>query len=77
MKQSVEQVREVGSTRQASVGSNEEASIGDVLRKARKELMTKRILIAIVIILLFTICFFFAVNGTFDRFVDYLISLAE
>lgn len=77
MKQSVEQVREVGSTRQASVGSNEEASIGDVLRKARKQLMTKRILIAIVVILLITICFFFVVNGTFDSFVDYLISLAE
>lgn len=77
MKQSVEQVREVGSTRQATGSSNEDASIGDVLRTARKQLMTRRILIAIVVILLFTTCVFFVVNGIFDRFVDYLIGLAE
>lgn len=77
MKQSVEQVREVGSTRQATGTSNEDASIGDVLRTARKQLMTKRILIAIVVILLFTTCVFCVVNGIFDRFVDYLIGLAE
>ncbi len=77
MKQSIEQVREVGSTRQATGTSNEDASIGDVLRTARKQLMTKRILIAIVVILLFTTCVFFVVNGIFDRFVDYLIGLAE
>lgn len=76
MKQNVEQVREVGSSRQAG-GSGEEASIGDVLRTARKQLMTKRILIAIVVVLLFTTCVFFVVNGTFDRFIDYLIGLAE
>lgn len=77
MKQSVEQVREVGSTRQATGVSNEDASIGDVLRTARKQLMTRRILIAIIVILLITTGVFFVVNGIFDRFVDYLIGLAE
>ncbi|MBP5186674.1 MAG: hypothetical protein J6040_06445 [Clostridiales bacterium] len=77
MKQSVEQVREVGSTRQATGVSNEDASIGDVLRTARKQLMTRRILIAIIVILLITTGVFVVVNGIFDRFVDYLIGLAE
>ena len=77
MKQSVEQVREVGSTRQATGVSNEDASIGDVLRTARKQLMTRRILIAIIVILLITTGVCGVVNGIFDRFVDYLIGLAE
>ena len=77
MKQSVEQVREVGSTRQATGVSNEDASIGDVLRTARKQLMSRRILIAIIVILLITTGVFVVVNGIFDRFVDYLIGLAE
>jgi len=77
LKQSVEQVREVGSTRQATGVSNEDASIGDVLRTARKQLMTRRILIAIIVILLITTGVFVVVNGIFDRFVDYLIGLAE
>jgi len=77
LKQSVEQVREVGSTRQATGVSNEDASIGDVLRTARKQLMTRRILIAIIVILLITPGVVVVVNGIFDRFVDYLIGLAE
>lgn len=77
MKQNLEQVRQVGSTRQASVGGNKEMSIGDVLRRAKRQLMTKRILIAIMVILMVTLVVFFAVSGYFDRLVDYLISLAE
>ena len=52
-------------------------SIGDVLRRAKRQLMTKRILIAIMVILMVTLVVFFAVSGYFDRLVDYLISLAE
>ena len=77
LKQNLEQVRQVGSTRQASVGGNKEMSIGDVLRRAKRQLMTKRILIAIMVILMVTLVVFFAVSGYFDRLVDYLISLAE
>jgi hypothetical protein len=51
--------------------------IGEVLRIARRQLMTRRILTAIVVILLITIVAFFALTGFFDRFVDYLSSLAE
>ncbi|MCR5273815.1 MAG: hypothetical protein K6E26_00485 [Clostridiales bacterium] len=77
MKQNIEQVREVGSTKQASSGRNGEMSIGDVLRVAKRKLMTKRILIAIVVILLITLCVFFVSTGYLDSFIDYLISLAE
>ena len=52
-------------------------SIGDVLRVAKRQLMTKRILIAIVVILLVTLCVFFVSTGYLDSFIDYLISLAE
>ena len=57
MKQSVEQVREVGSTRQATGVSNEDASIGDVLRTARKQLMTRRILIAMIFTIILAVSF--------------------
>lgn len=77
LKQNIEQVREVGSTKQASAGGKKELSIGDVLRRANRQLMTKRILIAIVVILLVTLIVFFVSTGYFDRLVDYLISLAE
>ena len=77
LKQNIEQVREVGSTKQASAGGNRELSIGDVLRRANRQLMTKRILIAIVVILLVTLVVFFASSGYIDRLIDYLISLAE
>ncbi len=77
LKQNIEQVREVGSTKQASSGRNGEMSIGDVLRVAKRKLMTKRILIAIVVILLITLCVFFVSTGYLDSFIDYLISLAE
>ncbi len=77
LKQNIEQVREVGSTKQASSGRNGEMSIGDVLRVAKRKLMTKRILIAIVVILLVTLCVFFVSTGYLDSFIDYLISLAE
>ena len=77
MKQNIEQVREVVSTKQASSGRNGEMSIGDVLRVAKRKLMTKRILIAIVVILLVTLCVFFVSTGYLDSFIDYLISLAE
>ena len=77
LKQSIEQVREVGSTKQACAGKKGDMSIGDVLRVAKRQLMTKRILIAIVVILLVTLCVFFVSTGYLDRFIDYLISLAE
>ena len=77
LKQNIEQVREVGSTKQASSGRNGEMSIGDVLRVAKRKLMTKRILIAIIVILLVTLCVFFVSTGYLDSFIDYLISLAE
>jgi hypothetical protein len=77
LKQNIEQVREVATTRQSAVGSENDLSIGDVLRQARRQLMTKRILTAIVVILLITIVLFFALTGGFGDFVDYLISLAE
>ncbi len=77
MKHNSEQVREIGATRQSSVGETKEPSIGDVLRKARKQLVTKHILIAIVVILLITFGVFCAVNGYFERLIDYLIGLAE
>ena len=77
MKQSIEQVRQVGSTKHAAVGGKNEKSIGDVLRIANRQLVTKRILIAIVVILLITLVAFFFFTGLFDPFVDYLISLAE
>jgi len=77
LKQNIEQVREVGSTKQASTVGNKELSIGDVLRRANRQLMTKRILIAIFVILLITLVVFFASAGYFERLADYLISLAE
>ncbi|MBP5493127.1 MAG: hypothetical protein J6Y08_09800 [Clostridiales bacterium] len=77
MKQEIEQVREVGSSRHASGKENHELSIGDVLRKARNELVTKRILIAIVLILLVTAIVFLAVDGFFLRVIDSLIGLVE
>lgn len=77
MKQNIERVREVGSSKKSSGNTGEDKPIGEVLRIARRQLMTKRILIAIVLILLVTIAAFFALNGFFDRFVDYLSSLAE
>lgn len=77
LKQNIEQVREVGSTKQASTVGNKELSIGDVLRRANRQLMTKRILIAIFVILLITLVVFFVSAGYFERLADYLISLAE
>ncbi len=76
MKQSVEQVREVGTSRHTN-GANGDQSIGDVLRHARKQLMTRRILVAIAVILLVTFGVFCVVNGYFERLIDYLIGLAE
>lgn len=77
MKHKREQVREVGASRQASLAKEKEPSIGDVLRKARKQLVTKHILVAIVVILLITFGVFCVVNGYFERLIDYLIGLAE
>ncbi|MBQ0012837.1 MAG: hypothetical protein KBT07_09045 [Clostridiales bacterium] len=77
MKHKSEQVREIGVARQTSVSSGKDPSIGDILRKARKQLVTKHILIAIAVILLVTFGVFCVVNGYFDRLIDYLIGLAE
>ena len=77
MKQGVEQVREVGSTRHASGMDHKDMSIGDVLRKARRELVTKRIQIAIAVILLITLIVFLAVSGYFEAWIDSLIGLVE
>ena len=77
MKQGIEQVREVGSSRHSSGKEEHELSIGDVLRKARRELVTRRILIAIVVILLITAIVFLAVDGFFLRLIDSLIGLVE
>ena len=77
MKQNSERVREGGSSKKTSVNTVGDKPIGEVLRIARRQLMTRRILTAIVVILLITIVAFFALTGFFDRFVDYLSSLAE
>ena len=77
MKQNIERVREVGSSKNTSGRPEGDKPIGEVLRIASRQLMARRILIAIVVILLITIVAFFALTGFFDRFVDYLSSLAE
>lgn len=77
MKRNSEKIREVGAPRQSSVSMEKDPSIGDVLRKARKQLVTKHILVAIIVILLVTLAVFFVVNGFFGRLIDYLIGLAE
>ena len=77
MKQGVKQVREVGSSRRSVSKDRSELSIGDVLRQARRELVTKRILIAIAVILLITAAVFFAVSGYFESLIDSLIGLVE
>ncbi|MBO4928672.1 MAG: hypothetical protein J5379_10560 [Clostridiales bacterium] len=77
MKQNIEQVREVGTSKHASNKDGAELSIGDALRLARKQLMTRRILVAIIVILLVTLFVFLVTNGFFEQLIDYLIGLAE
>ncbi|MBR3058429.1 MAG: hypothetical protein IKG93_10745 [Clostridiales bacterium] len=79
MKHSSEQVREVGSSRQSGKREirDRDLSIGDVLRRHNRELITKRLLVAVVIILLITLGVFLVVSGFFGRFVDTLMGFVD
>ena len=77
MKQGSEHVREVGSSRQSKRFNERELSIGEMLFKRRRELVTKRVLIAIVFVLLVTICLVLVFGGFFGRMLDALTDFIE
>ena len=74
MKQGSEQVREVGSSRQSGGFRDRERDlpIGDVLRKHHRELVTKRLLILLVLLVVI-----FSVNGFFSRLFDALMGFVD
>lgn len=77
MKQGSEHVREVGSSRQGKRFDERELSIGEMLFKRRRELVTKRVLIVIVILLLLTILLVLVFGGFFGRMLDALTDFIE
>lgn len=79
MKQGNEQVREVGSTRQSGGFKDRERdlSIGDVLRKHHRELITKRMLVVTAVILVILLVVILSVNGFFDRMFDTLMGSVD
>ena len=60
-----------------SVGDSNSKSVGETLRKAKRDLFFRRCLIAIFIVLLVTLIAALFLLGYMDQFVDKIISLVE
>jgi len=50
-------------------------SVGDILRKAKKELILKRICLAMFLLVLIALVVYFAVAGYFEAIADFFIAL--
>ncbi|HOO61181.1 MAG TPA: hypothetical protein PKV44_01980 [Bacillota bacterium] len=77
MKKRFEHVRTPSVIRSQNADAENDISIGDVLRKARRDMITSQIIKAIFVVVLVSVIICLFITGVVDRLMDYLLAFVE